>query len=42
MLATDAKMQKIETGLNFFMTDESFRRSVNVIDNVRSHLFFNV
>ncbi len=27
MLVTDAKTQKIEPDLNFFMTDERFRRS---------------
>ncbi len=43
MLATDAKMQKIETGLNFFYDGRKFHtQSVNVIDNVISHLFFNV
>ncbi len=38
MLATDAKMQKIEPDPNFFMMDESFRDSVTV----STYLFFNV
>ncbi len=43
MLATDAKMQKIESGPIFFYYRLKFRRQcVNVIDNMRSYIFFNV
>ncbi len=43
MHATDAKTQKIEPDPNFFYDGRKFRRQcVNVIDNVRSYLFFNV
>ncbi len=34
MLATDAKMQKIEPDPNFFMMDESFRDSVTQCEHV--------
>lgn len=43
MLATDVKMQKKEAGLIFFCDGRKFRRQcVNMIDNVRLYLFFNM
>ncbi len=43
MLATDAKNAKNRTRSEFFYDRRKFRRQcVNMIDNVRSYLFFNV
>ncbi len=43
MLATDAKTQKIKPDPNFFMMDESFGGSVNVIDTLWGRIYiFNV